>query len=97
MKSKKVEKQVRKQYSREFKKEALLRAERDGAAAAAKDLGLNVSQLYSWRAKDRASGQVSEAAPGAVRERSPEARVGAARRRKRVSKKSGGVLREDPK
>ena len=60
MKSKKVEKQVRKQYSPEFKKEALLRAERDGAAVAAKDLGLNVSQLYSWRAKDRASDQVSE-------------------------------------
>lgn len=60
MKSKKVEKQVRKQYSREFKKEALLRAERDGAAVAAKDLGLNVSQLYSWRAKERVSGQVSE-------------------------------------
>ena len=60
MKSKKVEKQVRKQYSSEFKKEALLRAERDGAAVAAKDLGLNVSQIYSWRAKDRVSGQVSE-------------------------------------
>ena len=57
MNSKKVEKQVRKQYSPEFKKEALLRAERDGAAVAAKDLGLNVSQLYSWRTKDRVSGQ----------------------------------------
>lgn len=60
MKGKKVEKQVRKHHSPEFKKEALLRAERDGAAVAAKDLGLKVSQLYSWRAKDRASGQVSE-------------------------------------
>jgi transposase len=60
MKSKKIEKQVRKQYSPEFKKEALLRAERDGASAAAKDLGLNVSQLYSWRTKERVSGQVSE-------------------------------------
>jgi transposase len=38
----------------------LLRAERDGATAAAKDLGLNVSQLYSWRTKARTSGQVSE-------------------------------------
>jgi transposase-like protein len=54
------QKRVRKQYSPEFKKEALLRAERDGATAAAKDLGLNVSQLYSWRAKERASDQVSE-------------------------------------
>lgn len=60
MKSKKVEKQVRNRHSPEFKKEALLRAERDGAAVAAKDLGLNVSQIYGWRAKDRASGQVSE-------------------------------------
>ena len=60
MKSKKVEKQIRKQYSAEFKKEALLRAERDGAAVAARDLGLNVSQLYSWKAKERASGQLSE-------------------------------------
>ena len=60
MKSKKVEKPVRKRYSAEFKKEALLRAGRDGAVTAAKDLGLNVSQLYSWRAKEQASSQVSE-------------------------------------
>lgn len=60
MKSKKVEKQARKQYSAEFKNEALLRADRDGATAAAKDLGLNVGLLYSWKAKQRANGQVSE-------------------------------------
>jgi transposase len=57
---KQVEKQVRNRYSPEFKKQALTRAERDGAAAAAKDLGLKTSQLYSWRMKDRAAGQVSE-------------------------------------
>jgi len=60
MKSKQVEKQVRKRYSPEFKKQALMRAERDGAAVAAKDLGLSPNQLYTWRIKERALGQVSE-------------------------------------
>ena len=60
MKSRKLEKPVRKRYSAEFKKEAVLRAERDGAVAVAKDLGLNVSQLYSWKAKAQADSQVSE-------------------------------------
>jgi transposase len=60
MKSKQVEKQVRKRYSLEFKKQALMPAERDGAAVAAKDLGLSPSQLYTWRMKERATGQVSE-------------------------------------
>ena len=60
MKNKQVEKQVRRRYSAEFKKQALMRAERDGAAVAAKDLGLSPNQLYTWRMKERAIGQVSE-------------------------------------
>jgi transposase len=50
----------RKQYSREFKQQALLRAERDGVAQAAQDLGLQEGQLYTWRGKAKREGQTSE-------------------------------------
>jgi transposase len=40
------EKKARKQYSAEFKEQALKRAEKDGVAAAARDLGLAESQIY---------------------------------------------------
>nr|WP_232831462.1 IS3 family transposase [Peristeroidobacter agariperforans] len=97
MKGKKIEKQVRKQYSPEFKKEALLRAEREGAAVAAKDLGLNVSQLYSWRAKDRASGQVSEEQRLTQSENARLKRELARLEEENAFLKKGlGVLREDP-
>lgn len=60
MKSKQVVKQVRKQYSGEFKKAALIRAQQDGVAVTAKDLGLQESQLYAWRAKAKLASQGSE-------------------------------------
>jgi hypothetical protein len=45
MKSKTVIKQVRKHYSPEFRKQALVRAGQDGVAMTAKELGLHESQL----------------------------------------------------
>jgi transposase len=58
MKSKKVSqakvvKQVKPRHSAEFKAQALARAEKDGVAAAAKDLNLHASQLYAWRQRKR--------------------------------------------
>ena len=50
----------RKQYSPEFKKQALLRAEQEGVSVAARDLGLKESQLYAWRTKEKREGQTSE-------------------------------------
>jgi len=60
MKNQSVKKQVRKQYSAEFRKQALIRADQDGVAVTAKELGLHESQLYAWRAKAKLAGQSSE-------------------------------------
>lgn len=49
----KQNKQTRKQYSAEYKSEALALAARVGVTAAAKQLGVNESQLYAWRGKVR--------------------------------------------
>ena len=54
------QKTTRKQYSKEFKDEALALAERLGVPAAAKELGLHESQLYGWRVKARADRDQSE-------------------------------------
>lgn len=43
----------RKRHSQQYKAEALALAERVGVPAAAKQLGLHESQLYSWRVKNR--------------------------------------------
>ena len=43
----------RKRHYQQYKTEALALAERVGVSVAAKQLGLNESQLYSWRVKDR--------------------------------------------
>ena len=44
-------KTARKQYTPEFRDEALKLAERIGVAAAARELSLYESQLYNWRSK----------------------------------------------
>ncbi len=44
---------LRKRHSQQYKVEARALAERVGVPAAAKQLGLHESQLYSWRAKSR--------------------------------------------
>jgi len=60
MKSKRSEKQKRNHYSEEFKKQAVLRCEQEGVAAAARDLGLAASMLYAWRRKAVAGNQISD-------------------------------------
>jgi transposase len=60
MKANKVVKQPRKQYTAEFRKQALERAEKDGVAAAARDLNLNEGQIYAWRQKQRLEGLTTE-------------------------------------
>lgn len=49
----KQNKQTRKQYSAEYKAEALALAARVGVTATAKQLGVHESQLYDWRSKAR--------------------------------------------
>lgn len=50
----------RKQYTPEFRHEALKLAERTGVAAAARELGLYESQLYNWRSKQQNQHSSSE-------------------------------------
>lgn len=57
----KVEKATRIRHSQEYKNEALALAERVGVAAAAKQLGLHESQLYSWRSNARLNRERGEA------------------------------------
>jgi transposase len=51
--SKSKTKTKRRQYTDEYKREALGLAERVGVAKAASQLGIAESQLYNWRAKAR--------------------------------------------
>ncbi|MDY0390471.1 MAG: IS3 family transposase [Desulfobulbus oligotrophicus] len=44
---------IRQRYSQQYKTEALALAEKVGVSAAARQLGLHESQLYSWRSKAR--------------------------------------------
>lgn len=53
-------KQSRNRYSPEFKKQALDRADKEGVATVARDLGLAESQLYTWRQKRRIDGLTTE-------------------------------------
>lgn len=50
----------RKRYSTEFKQQALLRAQKDGVAVTARDLGLQAAQLYAWRGQLQQQGQDEE-------------------------------------
>ena len=60
MKAKKEATKTRNQYSPEFKKQALDRAEKDGIPTVARDLNLKESQLYAWRQKRRLEGLTTE-------------------------------------
>jgi len=53
-------KKSRKQYSEEFKAEALKLAAKTNVASAAIELGLYESQLYSWRSARNKKASVSE-------------------------------------
>lgn len=53
-------KATRRQHAPEFRAEALALAEKIGVSNAAKELGLQESQLYGWRTKARAAQDRSE-------------------------------------
>jgi len=50
----------RKKYTPQFKEQALELAKRDGVPKAAKDLGIQESMLYSWRANQKKMGHSFE-------------------------------------
>ena len=58
---KKSKKTSRKPYSDEFKAEAIKLADKIGATAAAEELGIYSSQLYSWRSKLKREESTSDA------------------------------------
>ncbi|WP_425508274.1 IS3 family transposase [Tahibacter amnicola] len=95
MTKKVVAKKTRNRYSAQFKEQALARAEKDGVAIAAKDLGLAESQLYSWRLKSKQAGQMTEEQRAILADHARLKRE-VARLEEEVNlfKKSGGVLRE---
>ena len=55
-----ISKKPRKQHPPEFRNEALKLAERNGVAAAARELSLYESQLYAWRSKQQQQMSSSE-------------------------------------
>ena len=55
-----AEKTTRKRYRDEFKDKALKRAEQDGVALVAQDLGIAETQIYAWRRKHQMAGAVTE-------------------------------------
>jgi len=54
------QKQNRRKFSPEFKDQILVRAETDGVAQVAKDLGIKESMIYSWRSKRKSGGATLE-------------------------------------
>src|SRR3546814_7963882 len=62
MKAKKPteEKPARQRHSANFKEQAILRADKDGVAQTAKDLGLKPSQIYAWRQRKQLSGLTTD-------------------------------------
>jgi transposase len=52
--------EVRKKYSPQFKDQVVERAEKDGVAQVAKDLGIAESMLYYWRSQKNKSGDTIE-------------------------------------
>ena len=65
---------TRKQYTKEFKLEALKLAEQIGVLRAAKDLGVGKSQLYRWREAARSEGGDAFRGHGRLTERDEELR-----------------------
>ena len=55
-----TEKTTRKRTSDEFKDQTLKRAERDGVALVAQDLGIAETQITAWRRKRQIEGTVTE-------------------------------------
>jgi len=60
-KRKQAGKSSRNHYAPEYKREVLALAEKVGAAAAARELGIEKAQIYSWRTQARQRESRSEA------------------------------------
>ena len=54
------QKQNRRKFTPEFKDQVLSRAEKDGIATVAADLGIKESMIYSWRSKRKSGGTTLE-------------------------------------
>jgi len=57
---KKVQKKARARYPDEYKTEALRLAQSIGTTAAARELGIQTSQIYAWRNKERVQASTTE-------------------------------------
>ncbi len=57
---KKVQKKTRANYPDEYKIEAVRLAERVGTTAAARELGIQTSQIYGWRNQQRVQASTTE-------------------------------------
>ncbi|WP_426760245.1 IS3 family transposase [Enterobacter cloacae complex sp. 366F10] len=89
-------KKPRKQYTPEFRNEALKLAERIGVAAAARELSLYESQLYAWRSKINNARSFSEREQEMSVEIARLKRQLAERQRTGHSPKGRDILREAP-
>jgi transposase len=65
---------TRRQYSKEFKLEALKLAEQIGVAEAAKDLGISENAIYYWRKAAKTEGTDAFRGHGRLTERDEELR-----------------------
>ncbi|QJQ95864.1 MULTISPECIES: IS3 family transposase [Halomonadaceae] len=90
-------KKTRTRYSQAYKDEALALADRVGASAAARELGLQPSQLYQWRAKAQQQ-QSASAREHALAEENARLKRQLAEKSEEleIAKKAGGVLRQEP-
>lgn len=103
-KTKPAAKAGRNRYSTEFKQQALTRAEENGVVVAAKDLGLQESQIYTWHIKARTESQATEEQRLLQSEhallRREVARLGEKnaflKRRQHTSRSSPSEVRHDP-
>ncbi|MDI5920890.1 IS3 family transposase [Halomonas sp. LR5S13] len=90
-------KKTRTRYSQAYKDEALALADRVGTSAAARELGLQSSQLYQWRAKAQQQQTVSAREQALADENARLKRQLAEKSEElEIAKKPRGVLREEP-
>ncbi|MBZ5877853.1 IS3 family transposase [Chromohalobacter israelensis] len=90
-------KKTRTRYSHDYKAEALALADRVGISAAARELGLQPSQLYQWRAKAQQQQSASEREQALADENARLKRQLAEKSEElEIGKKSRGVLCQEP-
>ncbi|WP_089715193.1 IS3 family transposase [Halomonas daqiaonensis] len=90
-------KKTRTRYSQDYKAEALALADRVGISAAARELGLQPSQLYQWRTKAQQRQSTSEREQALADENARLKRQLAEKSEElEIGKKSRGVLCQEP-